>query len=189
MSEEKTDIEKLIRLKRFEQPPEGYFDDFLLEFQSRQRSELLKRSAHSLFFERLGTYFSGFSKRQWVYAGSAAYAAVTIGFFLIAGSGGQEAGNSPVPGVSGATANIVVPAAEEKHMLWDKPAIMLVEDDHIANRQHSMTSEPEWNVPDIAILPTSAQGEDILFRPTQDKDTEKDESVTAPSVPPIGTAL
>src|SRR6185295_11644656 len=37
------DIGKLLRLKRYEQPPPGYFDDFLHEFHRRQRAELLKQ--------------------------------------------------------------------------------------------------------------------------------------------------
>ena len=35
-------IGKLLRLKKYEQPPPGYFDNFLHEFHRRQRDELLK---------------------------------------------------------------------------------------------------------------------------------------------------
>src|SRR5207253_2926675 len=35
-------ITKLLRLKRYEQPPPGYFDNFLHEFHRRQRDELLR---------------------------------------------------------------------------------------------------------------------------------------------------
>ena len=35
------EIGKLLRLKKFEQPPPGYFDNFLHEFHRRQRDELL----------------------------------------------------------------------------------------------------------------------------------------------------
>ncbi len=85
MSDDYQELQRLLRLKQYERPPEGYFDEFLLEFQSRQRQELLRRSAHSIFFERVGTYFSGFAqvgKAGWIYGGVGAYAAVMIGMSL-----------------------------------------------------------------------------------------------------------
>ena len=51
------ELQELIRLKRFEQPEEGYFDDFLTEFQQRQRSEILNTSARGLFLERVKAWF------------------------------------------------------------------------------------------------------------------------------------
>lgn len=46
-------LSKLLRLKRFEQPPAGYFEDFLKEFQYRQRAQLLRTPAWRLALERL----------------------------------------------------------------------------------------------------------------------------------------
>ena len=36
MNEPETQVQKLIRLKRFEEPRDGYFEDFLEEFRSRR---------------------------------------------------------------------------------------------------------------------------------------------------------
>ena len=108
MSEENEEIQKLLRLKRYERPPEGYYQDFLSEFQSRQRSELLKRSAHGLFFERLATYFSQFSRPQLAGAAAAACAAVIAAVMMFSGQDPADpeiAGNpdmGPVPTVSDA---------------------------------------------------------------------------------------
>jgi len=81
MSEEQSEIQKLLRLKRYEKPRDGYFEDFLTEFQSRQRSEMLRRSARSLLMERVGTYFSGLGKQRWFFGAGLAYATVMLGIF------------------------------------------------------------------------------------------------------------
>ena len=72
--------EKLIRLKGYESPPEGYYEGFLNDFHQRQRAELMKSSAHGLFFERLGTYLSDFGRQRWLAAGGAACAVVFVLF-------------------------------------------------------------------------------------------------------------
>jgi hypothetical protein len=46
------DIGKLLRLKRYEQPPPGYFDNFLHEFHRRQRDELLKQPLWRICLQR-----------------------------------------------------------------------------------------------------------------------------------------
>jgi hypothetical protein len=46
------DIATLLRLKRYEQPPPGYFDNFLHEFHRRQRAELLKQPLWRLALQR-----------------------------------------------------------------------------------------------------------------------------------------
>lgn len=76
------DVQQLVALKRHEQPNDAYFEEFLDEFHRRQRQDLLQRSSRSLFFERVGTWFSMGSKMRFVYAGGAAYAAVILGFFF-----------------------------------------------------------------------------------------------------------
>jgi len=45
-------IGKLLRLKKFEQPPPGYFDNFLHEFHRRQRDELLREPVWRIALQR-----------------------------------------------------------------------------------------------------------------------------------------
>jgi len=46
------DIGTLLRLKRHEQPPPGYFDNFLHEFHRRQRAELLREPLWRICLQR-----------------------------------------------------------------------------------------------------------------------------------------
>jgi hypothetical protein len=46
------EIARLLRLKRYEQPPPGYFGDFLHEFHRRQRDEMLRQPLWRICLER-----------------------------------------------------------------------------------------------------------------------------------------
>jgi hypothetical protein len=46
-------IGKLLRLKKYEQPPAGYFENFLHEFHRRQRDELLKEPVWRIATQRV----------------------------------------------------------------------------------------------------------------------------------------
>jgi len=46
------EIAKLLRLKRYEQPPPGYFENFLHEFHRRQRDELLRQPLWRICLDR-----------------------------------------------------------------------------------------------------------------------------------------
>jgi hypothetical protein len=60
-------LHELLKLKRFEQPPPGYFDRTLEEFHDRQRQELLRRSAFQIWFERFGSSLWSFRVPNYAY--------------------------------------------------------------------------------------------------------------------------
>ena len=94
MSNTEEQIQKIVSLKRYETPREGYFEDFLLEFQQRQQSELLHRSSISLFFERASTWFREIGSVKWVAGAGLGYASLMAAILLWpAGSGTRPDSN------------------------------------------------------------------------------------------------
>jgi len=76
---EEKDVIKLIQLKRYEQPEEGFHDQFLEDFKSRQREELLKRSARGILWERVVTSVREWRLKEWgMVAGGACAAAFAV---------------------------------------------------------------------------------------------------------------
>ena len=74
--EDKEPMHHVIRLKRYEQPHEGYFEEFLREFQFRQRAELLKPSLSAMLMERLHSLVSEIRVPAMAYAGAAVLAII-----------------------------------------------------------------------------------------------------------------
>jgi energy-converting hydrogenase Eha subunit A len=58
------EIARLLRLKRYEQPPPGYFENFLHEFHRRQRDELLRQPLWRIFLERTHAFMLGLNVRS-----------------------------------------------------------------------------------------------------------------------------
>jgi hypothetical protein len=70
-------IQKIIRLKRHEMPPEDFVEDFLQTFREKQRTELMKRSVWSLAKERIEMFMDELLVPKWALAfGVIALAAV-----------------------------------------------------------------------------------------------------------------
>jgi hypothetical protein len=76
------DVQKLIRLKRYETPGEEYFEKFAEEFKDRQRSEMLQRSSRSILAERVSLWFDELHGSKWLIPTGAAAAAIGAGIFL-----------------------------------------------------------------------------------------------------------
>ena len=73
---------KLLRLKRYEQPPPGYFEDFINEFRRRQRAELLRRSTWEILWDRVLSIAPTFRVPQFAYAAIMALA-VTASVLIV----------------------------------------------------------------------------------------------------------
>src|SRR2546427_8663068 len=55
------EITKLLRLKRYEQPRPGYFENFLHEFHRRQRDELLRQPLWRICIDRTRDFVLSFN--------------------------------------------------------------------------------------------------------------------------------
>src|SRR5258707_5540431 len=58
------EIARLLRLKRYEQPPPGYFENFLHEFPRRQRDEMLRQPLWRICVERAHCFMLGLDARS-----------------------------------------------------------------------------------------------------------------------------
>ena len=84
------DVQRLIRLKRYETPGEEYFQQFAEDFKERQRAELLQQSSRTLLAERVSLWFEEMGSAKWLVPTGAA-AAVGAGlFFAIPGANENE---------------------------------------------------------------------------------------------------
>jgi hypothetical protein len=103
------EVQRIIRLKRHERPPEGFIDEFLSEFHERQRAEVLRRSARGLLWERVTTYLSELLNPKWAWAGATVAAVVAVGWMMRPApqsSAAQLAKNQPSPAAGSAVQNL-----------------------------------------------------------------------------------
>ena len=76
------EIRKLLRLKRYEQPPPGYFENFLHEFHRRRHDELVGQPLWRICFERARDFALWHNRRPLAYT-SAGMVAVVAGAAVI----------------------------------------------------------------------------------------------------------
>jgi len=96
------DVQRLLRLKRYESPGEIYFKEFTDAVKERQRAELLKRSSLSLFGERLGMWWSEHVDRKFVLPAAGAVAAAAVGTAFLMKPGDEAFDDSPPHPLAGA---------------------------------------------------------------------------------------
>jgi len=65
-------VQKLLRLKRYEQPRPGFHEDFLREFHSRQRAELIRRPLRQIVWERIQSMLPEFNVPGYAYGAAMA---------------------------------------------------------------------------------------------------------------------
>ena len=111
-------LSALLRLKRYEEPPPGYFDRLLDGVQRRQRAELLQRPLWRIAVERMQTFFGEHSMGSLSYAGAmagfVALGAVAIGLMT---PGDLESKNSSLT-----LASAVAPSSSRLISLQTRPA-------------------------------------------------------------------
>lgn len=113
--EEPSEIQKLLRLKRYERPVEGGADEFLREFHRRQRNDLLQRPLWKLGLERLQVYLRECG------LGNLAYAGATAGLLVFAAATMLKLSNESPAVVSAHTAVETLAAASSgAHLALDQ---------------------------------------------------------------------
>jgi hypothetical protein len=116
MTEEQ--LSALLRLKRYEQPPPGYFDDLLKNIHQRQRAELLRRPLWKIAAERIQTFFGEHSMSPASYAGAMATLLI-LGVTVIGVMG--PVGNPAAPSNKG---NLAVAVAPETRVVATRDPIL-----------------------------------------------------------------
>jgi hypothetical protein len=81
VNKEFPELQKLLQLRGQVAPKDEYFEDFLQEFHRRQRQDLMRRSARSLFLERLSVWFREMGSARWALGAAVGYAALMVLLF------------------------------------------------------------------------------------------------------------
>jgi hypothetical protein len=108
------EIAKLLRLKRHEQPPPGYFDNFLHEFHRRQRDELLREPLWRICLDRARNFVFQFNLSTLT-----SYPAAVTAVLLCAGILSVRIAQMPAPTAVATQARqvLTVPASDDEWTL------------------------------------------------------------------------
>lgn len=71
-------LKGLLRLKRHETPPDGFFDNLLSDLHQRQRQELMNRGSLSILWERIGTWMDSLRRPAVIWSAAVGYAAIMM---------------------------------------------------------------------------------------------------------------
>ena len=106
---DETQLQALLRLKRHETPPPGYFDNLLDRVHRRQREEMLRRPAWHIALERIRAFFAPLHM-EWRHAGSMA-ALLVVGILAIRTAIPERAADSSqvAQAIAGSTLQASVP--------------------------------------------------------------------------------
>ena len=96
---ENEDLQKLLRLKKYESPGEEYFENFVNEFRDRRDRESLQvPSSFSLVKQRTADWFEDLGHAKWaVPAGS--FATVLVAFFALQSTSREKQSSENKPAV------------------------------------------------------------------------------------------
>jgi len=109
-------LQRIIRLKKYEAPSEDFVEDFVARFRERQRSELLRQSARGLLWERCVTFWENMVSPKWTMAAAttAVLAIFSWGIWVTADgdssliSGSMIASADPLPAALSAQPQLAV---------------------------------------------------------------------------------
>jgi hypothetical protein len=129
-----TEIARLLRLKRHEQPPPGYFDNFLHEFHKRQRDELLRQPVWRIAWQRTQDFMFRLNVPA-LSSGPVAVAAVLVCAAIISLKVYQSPNESRAPVVAVAENASARPALQQASWSLSKPITSYRELDSSALRK------------------------------------------------------
>ena len=120
MDDQFQDLQRLLRLKRFEAPPPGHHEDFMREFHRRQREELLRRPLWRLALDRLEAALPSFQPARYVYTGACATAVLAAS--LISARILVAPGHGTVASANAASVAVTAPARPQINIYAPKSA-------------------------------------------------------------------